>query len=94
MANLNVTVSDGQPIAFPIDLNNAETICPHCGKATTLIVPRMRAVTPDPASSNYAASGATNNSAYGELGAGYLTAIFMPLIGFIIGIILLAKNRP
>jgi hypothetical protein len=26
--------------------------------------------------------------------AGYLTAIFMPLIGFIIGIILLAKNRP
>jgi DNA-directed RNA polymerase subunit RPC12/RpoP len=81
----------GQPIAFPIDLNNTETTCPHCGKATTLIVPRVRAVTPDLAPSNYAASGTANNSAYGELGglvlAGYLTAIFMPLIGFIIGII-------
>ena len=37
-------------------------------------------------------------SAYGDLGglvlAGYLTAIFLPPIGFIIGIILLAKNRP
>jgi predicted RNA-binding Zn-ribbon protein involved in translation (DUF1610 family) len=88
----------GQPIAFPIDLHNTETTCPHCGKATTLIVPRVRAVTSDPAPANYTVSGSTNNSTYGDLGglvlAGYLTAIFMPLIGFIIGIILLAKNRP
>ena len=81
----------GKPIAFPLDLNNTEATCPHCGKATTLLLPRaeqrIRAV-----------SSPAKESAYGDLGglvlAGYLTAIFLPLIGFIIGIILLTKNRP
>jgi hypothetical protein len=87
----------GQPIAFPIDLHNTEVECPHCHKATTLLIPspesRIRAI---PAPAAPAPQGQT--SAYGELGglvlAGYLTAIFMPLIGFIIGIILLGKNCP
>ena len=87
----------GQPIAFPIDLHNTEVECPHCHKATTLLIPspesRIRAI---PAPAVAAPQGQT--SAYGELEglvlAGYLTAIFLPLIGFIIGIILLGKNRP
>ena len=66
-------------------------------KPRSLLVPspesRIRAI-PAPAVS--APQGQT--SAYGELEglvlAGYLTAIFLPLIGFIIGIILLGKNRP
>jgi hypothetical protein len=87
----------GQVIAFPIVLHNTEVEYPHCHKATTLLIPspesRIRAI-PAPAVS--APQGQT--SAYDELGgrvlARYLTAIFMPLIGFIIGIILLGKNRP
>lgn len=38
----------GNPIAFPVDLLNTEVECPHCHKATTLIVPppesRIRAI--------------------------------------------------
>jgi Zn finger protein HypA/HybF involved in hydrogenase expression len=87
----------GNQIAFPVDLLNTEVECPHCHKATTLIAPtpesRVRAI-PAPSVSHQTAG----QPAYGELGglvlAGYLTAIFLPLIGFIIGIILLAKNRP
>jgi DNA-directed RNA polymerase subunit RPC12/RpoP len=88
----------GQPIAFPLDLHNTEAACPHCGKTTTLIVPRVRAAAPDSAPVVIAAPASAKNSPYGDLGGlvlvGYLTAIFMPLIGFIIGIILLTKNRP
>ncbi len=86
----------GQPIAFPIDLHNTEVECPHCHKATTLLVPspesRIRAI-PAPAIST--PQGQTSSRDLDALIiSGYLTAILLPLIGFIIGIILLGKNRP
>jgi Zn finger protein HypA/HybF involved in hydrogenase expression len=87
----------GNQIAFPVDLNNTEVECPHCHKATTLLLPspesRIRAIRPPVVSPQQGQA-----SVYGDLGglvfAGYLTAIFLPLIGFIIGIVLIAKNRP
>jgi hypothetical protein len=81
----------GQPIAFPIDLHNTEVECPHCHKATSLLIPspesRIHAI-PEPASVAPALPDLDS-----LIIAGFLTAIFLPLIGFIIGIILLAKNQ-
>ena len=77
----------GEHIAFPSELDNTETECPHCHKVTTLLAQSpVRAI---PAPKQVAAD---------DLGAlittGYTTAIFLPLVGFVIGLILLGKNRP
>ena len=86
----------GQPIAFPVDLHNTEVECPHFHKATTLLIPsletRTRAI-PVPA-----APPPPGQKPADDLDTliiiGYLTSCLLPLIGFIIGIILLEKNRP
>jgi hypothetical protein len=95
----------GQPIAFPADMINQEIECPHCQKATTLIAQnRVRALPaeqpyqsvsapwerpglPPLASANVAAK-----SNEGLILAGYLCGFLLPIVGFIIGIILLARN--
>jgi hypothetical protein len=76
----------GNPIEFPTELHNTETSCPHCGKATTLNA--VRAVPPAPT------AGPAPKRNYTALGVvGILTAIFLPIIGFFIGIYLLAKGQ-
>jgi len=58
--------------------------CPACGKETFI---RAKG-------SNYSNfKTPPNDDLSGLILAGYLTAILMPLVGFIIGFILLAKNR-
>jgi DNA-directed RNA polymerase subunit RPC12/RpoP len=60
--------------------------CPSCGKETFI-----RAKGSD--YSAHAATAPEKDSLGNLIAAGYITAILMPLVGFIIGIILLAKNR-
>jgi DNA-directed RNA polymerase subunit RPC12/RpoP len=60
--------------------------CPSCGKETFI-----RATRPD--YSAHAATAPEKDSLGNLIAAGYIMAILMPLVGFIIGIILLAKNR-
>jgi len=81
----------GQPIAFPLDLHNTEAECPHCGKATTLQAPVIRALPRAPAA--MALPPTAPADAGSLIVAGYVTAIFLPIVGFIIGIILLGKNQ-
>lgn len=90
----------GNPIAFPIDMHNEEVECPHCHKATTLIVSRpeqrIRAIN-SPLDKSADPKNTTNKSEQGDLEglimAGYVTALLLPIVGFIIGVILLSKNR-
>jgi predicted nucleic acid-binding Zn-ribbon protein len=81
----------GKTLAFPPQMVGQDITCPHCGRETTLLAPRAGKTIP-------AIVAPAKESAYGDLGglvlAGYITAVLMPLVGFIIGIILLAKNRP
>jgi hypothetical protein len=83
----------GQPIAFPLNLHNTEADCPHCGKTTTLVVPQIRALPRQEYSAAPSVQTSANSENNGLVVAGYVAAILMPLVGFIIGIILLAKNK-
>lgn len=80
----------GKSLAFPPHMVGQDVTCPHCGRETTLLLPRI-----EPSSA--AVSVPAKDSAHGDVGglvaAGVLTAICLPLVGFIIGIILLAKNQ-
>jgi predicted RNA-binding Zn-ribbon protein involved in translation (DUF1610 family) len=77
----------GQPIAFPLDLNNTEAPCPLCGMETTLQAPRIRAL-------------ARNNPQPTEIEnyttlvvVGFVGTLIIPLIGFIAGIYLIVKGK-
>ena len=82
----------GEPITFPIDLNNTESDCPHCHKVTTLLAKRpeskVRKAEPPPAMPGSARAN------YSGLGAiGIACSILLPIIGFFIGIYLLTKGQ-
>jgi hypothetical protein len=83
----------GNPIAFPVDLHNTEIECPHCHKATTLLMPtlsnQVRALPPEvPAWARTAPAVDP-----GLITAGYVCAFLLPFMGIIIGIIILTKNN-
>ena len=86
----------GERIAFDTEHSGRIADCPHCGQETTLYIPApakavARAVAaPMP---EWQRTAAAPVSLDGLIIAGYLTSIFMPLIGFIIGIVLLGKNQ-
>lgn len=80
----------GKSLAFPPHLVGQDVTCPHCGRETTLLLPRAE---PRVATVSVQAKDSAHGDVGGLVAAGVLTAIFLPLVGFIIGIILLAKNQ-
>jgi hypothetical protein len=64
------------------------TFCPYCGRETRVFAAASAAPTPQPSPAT------ARDELDGLIGAGYLTAALLPVVGFIIGVILLAKNRP
>lgn len=82
----------GQPIAFPIDLNNTEVECPHCHRATTLLIPspsaRVRKADSLPPPIR-----ATDEVPQSTLTGCIILSILMPLIGFFCGVWLMTKKQ-
>lgn len=79
----------GQPIAFPVEYQNTEATCPHCGKETTLAVPRIRALATEPAPSGRADKSTSNDF----MAIGFILAGIFPIGGVVIGIIQLTRGR-
>ena len=83
----------GQPIGFPLDLHNTEITCPHCGRATTGALPRVRALPPEPAHYPPAiAAPAPAGNANNFMALGFILALIFPLGGLAIGISQLARG--
>jgi hypothetical protein len=87
----------GERIAFDGEHSGRLADCPHCGRETTLYIPAPTKAPVRAVGAHYVTSPQSQAAAGDDLEnlivAGYVTALFLPLIGFIIGIILLAKNR-
>ena len=72
---------------FEADGTKKSEFCPHCGKETIIF---RQVAFQKPA---YAAPTSEAKKLLYLILAGYLGAILTPLVGFIIGIILITKNR-
>lgn len=72
-------------LEFDINLNNSDVLCPHCGGATTvraIHIPRKAAsIDPKP------------NQLGTFYGIGCIVSIFLPLFGFIIGLVMLISGN-
>ena len=75
----------GVNIEFEDEQANQFVDCPACAKPTRLIVPSGPKYVLPPE--------AAKDNLENLILAGYIFSVIMPLVGFIIGIILLAKNR-
>jgi hypothetical protein len=78
--------------SFDSDGLEKTAFCPVCGQETAVFF--RPAAAPAPVATVFSAPAAPKDDLENLIITGYATAIFLPLVGFIIGIILLAKNRP
>ena len=84
----------GERLAFDVEDSGRIAVCAHCGQETMLYIPAAARAVSAPCNAAPQSQADAGDDLGGLVLAGYLTAIFLPLIGFIIGIILMAKNRP
>jgi predicted RNA-binding Zn-ribbon protein involved in translation (DUF1610 family) len=84
----------GNPIAFPLELNNTETECPHCGKATTLQVPRVRALPLETVPAISGSAPIPKEVSKDDFAAlGFILAAIFPIGGIVVGLIQLTKGK-
>ena len=80
-------------IKVPADHIGELSSCPHCKEEITLDLPNYEPNRNYSATSPATVAQVTNGVSQERIAIGYLVALIVPLIGFVIGIYFLAKNQ-